>query len=203
MDQTLTFVRENFEAVALLVSVVLGFLGSFVAHISSARRQKADARLKHVSDQVEKLYGPLYSLTEANTASWQAFRKSFRPDEPFISEENPFTEREKVIWRAWAENVFIPSNLKIRNVIESNAHLFIEGEMPDCFRLMLAHVESSKIVLPALAENDLKILDGFDSWPSEFNDFVEQRYRAMAQEYARLLGRRRGLSPLRKRVAKP
>ncbi len=195
----------SFEAIALLVTVGIGFAGYFVTHAMSIQRHKAEARLKFVSDQLEHLYGPLYSLVESNTAAWDAFRKTFRPGKRAFDQNDPLTDDECSLWAAWAEHVFIPSNLRIRDVIEANAHLLIDGEMPDCFRRVIAHIESSKIVLPAIREGDLSILEGFDEWPKDFNGFVDECYRAVAQEHSRQLGNARGHAfarRLRKRMEK-
>ncbi len=195
----MTWVVDNAEFVALLVTIVLAFTGYFVTHVLSTRRQRAEARFDFVAAQLEKLYGPLFSLVEANTASWNAFRNTFRPNEPMY--DRPFTDDEKQVWAAWADNVFIPSNLKIRDVIENNAHLLVDGEMPDSFRRVLAHIESSKIVMPALAAGGLHILGEFEDWPAEFNGFVKASYEAISREHARLLGQSRG-ADIARRVRK-
>jgi hypothetical protein len=179
------------SAAATLITVVLAFIGYLVNHASGVRRHQLEARFRFVSAQLERLYGPLYALVQANTASYRAFRKTFRPDAPLFDRTKPFSEEERAIWRTWAENVFIPSNLKIRDVIEQNAHLIISGQMPPVFEAVLAHIESSKIVLPALADGDLSALDSFPNWPSEFNDFVAKCYAEVVKEHDRLLGHMR------------
>lgn len=177
------------SAVATTVTVLLAFVGFLVNHVSSIRRQQLEARLAFTSAQLERLYGPLYALTQSNTASYNVFRKTFRPDLPIFDRANPFSDEERKIWKTWAENVFIPSNLKIRDVIEQNAHLVAHGEMPPEFESMLAHVEASKLVLPALAEGDTSVLDNFPPWPSNFNAFVFESYERVVRDHARLLGR--------------
>lgn len=176
-------------AAGIAVTVFLAYSGYLFSHSASIRRQRLAAELAYVSAQLERLYGPLYSLVQSNTASWRAFRRTFRPNQPLFDRQKPFDARESQIWRAWAENVFIPSNLKIRDTIEQNAHLLTGGKMPDCFLRILAHIESSKLVLASLADGDLAILDAFEPWPKDFNGFVEESYFACASEHARLLGR--------------
>lgn len=176
-------------AAGIAASVLVAYSGYLLSHRAGMRRQRLAAELAYVSMQVERLYGPLYSLVQSNTASWQAFRKTFRPNQPLFDRQRPFDARESQIWRAWAENVFIPSNLKIRDTIEQNAHLLSGGKMPDCFLRILAHIESSKLVLASLADGDLAVLDAFEPWPKDFNAFVEEAYFAAVREHARLLGR--------------
>jgi len=204
MDALIDLIRDDpqtaavaLSAAATLTTVVLAFLGFFINHISGIRRHQLEARFRFVSAQLERLYGPLYTLVQSNTASYRAFRKIFRPDSPLFDRAKPFTDAERATWRTWAEHVFIPSNLKIRDVIEQNAHLVIGGQLPPVFEAVLAHIESSKIVLPALAEGDLSALDGFPNWPAEFNEFVADSYLVVVHEHDRLLGHMRRL-----RVAK-
>jgi len=185
------------SAFGLVATILLAFLGYLISHASNMRRARLTAQVAYVSQQLQRLYGPLYALTESNTASWLVFRKTFRPDKKLFDRQKPFDERERAIWRSWAENVFIPSNLKIRDVIEQNAHLLSGEIMPDCFRDMIAHVESSKLVLASLADGDLDVLDQFPTWPKNFNGFVRDRYDAVAAEHARLLGRAHGRVRLR------
>lgn len=195
MNDLLEFVSRQPQAAAVVITamttlttVVLAFIGFLVNHASGVRRHQLEARFRFVSAQLERLYGPLYALVQSNTASYKAFRQTFRPNAPLFDRTKPFNEDERAVWRTWAENVFIPSNLKIRDVIEQNAHLIIDGQMPPVFEAVLAHIESSKIVLPALANGDLTALDGFPNWPSEFNDFVAQCYALVVKEHDRLLG---------------
>jgi uncharacterized protein YqcC (DUF446 family) len=189
------------SAGATMVTVALAFLGFIVNHMSGVRRHQLEARFAFVSAQLERLYGPLYALVQSNTASYRA---SFRPDAPLFDRTKPFDERERAIWRTWAENVFVPSNLKIRDVLEQNAHLVLGGQIPPVFEEVLAHIESSKLVLPLLADGDLSLLDQFKPWPKDFNATVQQSYLAIVAEHDRLLGRiRRKPLPAPKAVAAP
>lgn len=180
---------EHGETVALIVSVTLALIGFLVSHASNVRRQRAQAQYAYVASQLQHLYGPLYALVLSNTASYMAFRKTFRPNKPLFDKDDPLTSEEREIWRAWAEHVFVPSNLRIRDVIERHAHLVRGNSMPELFRTMLAHVESSKLVLPALADGQLHLLDAFPDWPKEFEGYVTEEYLAVAEEHERLLGR--------------
>ncbi|MGF1457001.1 MAG: hypothetical protein ACFB6R_16670 [Alphaproteobacteria bacterium] len=190
-------VTISVDLLALIGPVILAFVGYFVTYVLNILRRRANARFDYVSAQLRDLYGPLFSTVQSNSAAWHAFRKTFRAGEDSMY-ARPFDPAEREIWEAWAKNVFIPSNMRIKEIIEQNAHLLIDGEMPDCFRQMLAHVESSKIVLPALASGDLSVLDQFDDWPPDFNDVVERSYRTVAAEHAYLLGKSRGRRFLRR-----
>ncbi len=183
--QVLVVARENAELIAIFATILLAFAGYLVNHFSRLSRDRQEARLAFLSAQLERLYGPLYALVTSNTASYNVFRKTFRPGRPILDE--PFSDREWLVWRTWAEHVFVPSNLRIQAVIETNAHLVIGGRMPDAFTAVLAHIESTKLVLP-LEQDQLRILDAFAPWPRGFNDFVEQSYFSVAHEHARLLG---------------
>lgn len=151
-----------------------------------------------MSQQLSQLYGPLYSLVTTNSPAYAVFQKTFRNGHTKYDHADPWTEDEENVWKVWAENVFIPSNLRIKTVIEDNAHLVLDGVMPDVFIDMLAHLESSKIVLPASRQGAMKMgptmeaLDQFARWPEGFNGYVHESYVRVADEYARLIGRSRG-----------
>lgn len=181
----LQIANENAELIAILATILLAFLGYLVNHLSAKSRHRQEARLAFLSAQLEKLYGPLYALMKSNTASYAVFRSTFRPGRPVM--EDPLSPEEWSIWRTWAEHVFVPSNLRIQDVIEKNAHLVIGGRMPEEFTSVLAHIESTKLVLP-LNQAQVRILDEFAPWPTGFNAFVEQSYMAVAAEHSRLLG---------------
>jgi hypothetical protein len=183
--EILQIANRNAELIAILATILLALLGYLINHLAAKSRNRQEARLAFLSAQLEKLYGPLYAVMKSNTASYLVFRSTFRAGRPVM--EEPFSPEEWSIWRTWAEQVFVPSNLRILDIIEKNAHLVIGGSMPGEFTSVLAHIESTKMVL-SLDQAQLRILDAFAPWPKGFNAFVEQGYMAVAAEHSRLLG---------------
>ena len=188
---TLKSVLDTLGSIGVPVSVLLAVFGYIVTHQLQLRAQRyrarVEARFDFVSDQLAQLYGPLYARVEANSAAYAVFRKTFRPGLPLDYAQ--FTDHEKLIWRQWAENVFIPSNLEIREVIDKNAHLLVEGELPDILIRLISHIESSKLVLAMIENNELATLDLFEPWPDGLQAYVQEKYREVAKEHADLSGR--------------
>ena len=186
------------NAFGVPISVLVAVAGYIISHQLQLRAQRMQTRLEaryaFVSAQLERLYGPLYAMVEANTAAWTVFRQSFRPGQPL--DYATYDEHERAIWRTWAENVFVPSNLRMREIIEEHAHLLIEGELPPILVRLIAHIEASKLVIPLMdKEEDMRTIEQFEPWPQELRTYVHERYRQVAQEHATLTGRMQYKAP--------
>ncbi len=171
-------------------SVLLAVVGYILKYyLGDLRMEKYRARYNFVSDQLKLLYGPLYAMVEANTAAWEAYKKSSRPDAAKTFDR--YTDHEKEIWQMWAEHVFIPSNKRMGEVIEQHAHLLNEPEMPDVLLRFIRHIESSKLVLPLMKQDpaETRIIDDFEPWPPQLRSYVEQEYKKVAAEHRELSGR--------------
>lgn len=136
---------------ALVVSAVTFFF-------SSINHYRLD-RLSFVNKQIEKLYGPLYVLTQADAAAWKTFTgfDYFKNRNPIFDEKKPPLAPEAVNeWRLWMTSVFQPFNVKIETVIVNNPHLMMGGTdgVPLVFQEFIVHADSYKAVMSTWKPTD-------------------------------------------------
>jgi hypothetical protein len=110
------------------------------------------------------------------------------------------TEEEVKIWAYWVTHVFQPTNRKVKNVIEGNAHLFTEGSMPSFFLDLLAHIDQYESVVAAWNSGDFSKLNTSIAYPKVVDQYVSREYERVVKLHAQLIGRRlgRGISLARK-----
>ena len=174
----------------LAVTVLLAFVGYVVTYFNSVRLEQRKAKLKFVSDQLQYLYGPLFSLNSASIEAWTAFRSRYRPGGPFFRQGDPPSEEELKQWRLWMQEVFMPLNLQMRQAIIENTHL-VEGDgMPQSFRDLLAHVEVYKITIKKWEAGDFSEHTSYLDFPSEFRREVQAQFAMLKSRQAGLIGAR-------------
>ncbi|MHA2101040.1 MAG: hypothetical protein ACW99A_20385 [Candidatus Kariarchaeaceae archaeon] len=84
--------------IALFVTVLLAILGYYAAYLNNLRINRRKNRLDRVNSQLKDLYGPLFSLEQASSIAWIAFRNQYRPNRPYWGIDDLPTEDEKVAW---------------------------------------------------------------------------------------------------------
>ena len=139
----------QFNTIALAVlSGVIGFLAKAVYDLWMARRKD---KLDRVNHQLRCLYGPLFSLVNVATITWHAFQLEFCENADFQINGGimPQTPSAEAVWRHWMQNVFMPLNLQMAELITKNADLLEGHLMPDCLLLLSAHVYGYKGILAA------------------------------------------------------
>ena len=91
------------QAWTLLTTIVLAFLGYLVTYANSLRLERRKAEMAFLNDQLQFLYGPLFSLQHASGRAWDDFRSRCRPGGSFFGvdlDDQP-TESELAQWRMW------------------------------------------------------------------------------------------------------
>jgi hypothetical protein len=173
----------------VLIAVIPGVLAFAFSVVDDHRKQKLD----FVNLQIEKLYGPLYSVTQANTAVWDNFKQKDWPIGrgtyfPVSVADKDAATIETQRWRLWIKNVFQPMNLQIEKSIIENYELLVgEKVPPPSFREMVAHIESYKAIIAAWDQEDRKggaVSTKTESnkdmnWPENFNKCVEDSYELL------------------------
>lgn len=156
---------------AVLAVVLPATIGYLWSSFDSARK---DA-LAYTSLQIEKLYGPLYGLTQASDRIWRAY----------LLEEGRNTPEQKEQWRTWIEEVFQPMNLRIEETILDNSQLIVGNVMPDVFRQAIANGESYKALIARWKEGKLEPLTTLVKYPDQPGNSiivcVEDTYLALKQ----------------------
>jgi hypothetical protein len=141
--------------VGVLIAVIPAALGYIFSSFDSVRRE----RLEFTNNQIEKLYGPLYALTQASNVAWDEFVASNWPGSPetrryFFERDPPPTIEETAQWRHWMKTVFQPLNLRSESIIVDNSQLIVGNELPRTFQLLIAQTEAYKSVISSWSEAD-------------------------------------------------
>ncbi len=80
--------------------------------------------------------------------SWEAFRSRYKPEGgSYWDSARPPTEEEGEAWRRWIQQVFMPLNEKMEQLVITKADLLDSPEMPKCLLDLVAHVEAYSVVI--------------------------------------------------------
>lgn len=145
---------------AVLVAILTGAISYGYGVASDIRKTK----IAFVDEQIQKLYGPLYSKSQANNAVWclfttQRWRDKSAPDESdaFFDDGRPPTIEQVHRWRRWIRTVFQPLNIEMEAAITSNTQLLVGDDIPAALSSLIAHTEAYKAVVAGWgADEDLK-----------------------------------------------
>ncbi len=171
------------------ITILLALFGYLFTWFSGRRAQQQRDQLERINNQLEKLYGPLFALVQSSDMSWRAFRVQYQPNSRYFSDLNPPSDADLNAWRLWMRTVFMPINLQMVDIIQSNAHLLIEPEMPECLLVLQAHVSSFKAVIRAWDLDDFSDHESQVHYPSkELLDYVTQAYKKLKSDQAKLIG---------------
>lgn len=184
---------DNTFFITTSVSIVLALFGYLFTWFSSRRSQQQRDQLDRVNDQLSELYGPLFALVESSDIAWRAFRTKHQPNNAFFSDQHPPTEDDLAAWRTWMNTVFMPINTELVGIIQQNAHLLIESDMPNCLLMLSAHVASFSAVVNQWEHGNLSDHQSLVDYPSEsLISYANISYKGLKQEQAKLLGLLKG-----------
>ena len=83
----------------------------------------------------------------------------------------------------------MPINLQLYDIVQDNAHLLIESDMPKCLLLLQAHVASFKAVIERWENGDYDEHEALIHYPSkELLDYVTESFQALKAQQADLIG---------------
>jgi len=180
--------------VGVLVAVIPLIVGYIVTFVDGARKDE----LTTVNRQIEKLYGPLYALTQANDVTWEHFSKVYWPNHSryYFDPKQPPTLEQVAQWRMWMKTVFQPLNLQITNIIVSNSQLIVGSAMPKPFQEVIAQTESYIAIIASWSDSDSKNLESFRSpaantvtginYPNDLSSCVKKTYVLLKERQQRL-----------------
>jgi hypothetical protein len=176
------------QMISVVTTVALAFVGYIVTYLNNVRLEERKAKLKYISDQLQYLYGPLFSLSNASTQAWEAFRTKFRPDGAFFDDDSPPEDHELQQWRLWMTEVFMPLNLKMEKAIIENAHLIESSGMPSSFRDLLAHTEVYKAIIKKWERGDFSEHTAYLNFPDALHPLVKRTYESLKRRQSELIG---------------
>lgn len=175
--------------VTTAVTVLLAFTGYIAAYLNNLRLTQRNQRLERLSKQLGELYGPLYGLTNSETAVFKVFRSKVRPDQHFFDENDPPTEEDLREWRQWMTTVFAPINNRMYELVLTKSDLLIETEMPRCLLDLCAHVVGYHLIMNQWEQGDYSENVSLLPFPrAELLKYVDESYDALKREQAKLLG---------------
>ena len=176
------------DLLAISGPLLAGLLAIAGAYFNATRLERRKAALALVTEQLEKLYGPLFALSRSSEETWRRFRQHNRPDGPFFNPADPPTEEELATWRRWLTTVFIPINERMAAVIVDHMHLLEGSTMPGSFLTLLANVEAYRVLKGRWAEGDYAENAASFNFPPEFRADVEAGFQRLRARQAELIG---------------
>ncbi len=175
--------------VTTVTAILLALVGYIATYINNIRTTQRAERLARVNKQLNEFYGPLFALSQANDIAWQKFRDEYSPQGAFFSKIDPPTDEELQVWRLWMQTVFMPSNLRMYEIIISKADLLIEKDMPQCLLLFCAHVAAYQPVLEKWETKDYSEHTSLINYPTkELLDYCDKSFEGLKAEQSQLLG---------------
>lgn len=112
--------------VAAFVGILGGLVGSLITVFAENRRKVWEQKLQierekkqYCQTQLSEFYNPIYTLLSVNG-------DIFRKTGPYsVSSQDPpvIQEEKRMVWNKMVENVIIPNNQRICDIIESKLHL--------------------------------------------------------------------------------
>jgi hypothetical protein len=196
---TVVTTKQDWGGVPTQISAIAAILGLCVATATIITKRQGDRRadrLSRINRQLSQLYGKLAILDEAGGRNWLAFvskhgndlevlgREFMRffpykekADEPitFFNPPAPNAEQLKA-YRTWLKSLFMKTNEAMLEVIYNNADLVVGQKMPQVFVSFAEHVESLRLLLMKIKEEEKLEEEGLKS------DFLSNW-----QEYADLM----------------
>jgi hypothetical protein len=125
---------------ALIVLLITNLVTLYKIRKDTSESIKKDiitTKIKIERERLEKFYDPIFTTLKSNASIFNAYGPSTFPKDGGVLE----TEASQ-IWKQLVENVIIPNNQKIENVIQQFSHLKNETDNIDFYLEYLVHLES-------------------------------------------------------------
>lgn len=167
--------------VAACASVFVAVLVFILNQSGQLRQERRQARLTRISSQLRELYGPLNALVDTNERIWESLRMAQLP-----THEERRTGLATDDWLRWRNQVLMPTNRRMRDLIIEHADLFAEADVPEPFLGFCAHVASMEVVL--VAEADGHRIEAMIHHPgTAYVNYVHETFARLKHEQQQLL----------------
>lgn len=177
------------EAISIIVTIALAFIGYLIAYLSSVQTAKRDAQLELINKRIGEFYGPLYIATQASRKSFAALLQKLNRSNVLKDPSGPPTEKQLAEWRIWMANVFMPTNEFIEKLIVENAYLIQEEEVPECFLQFVTHVSGYRAILNKWQNGDFTEQFSIIDFPYELDKYAADSYRELKAKQLQLIGK--------------
>ena len=179
---------RHFVWVGAAALAILSFLLNGQLNRMADRRV---AKIRFVESQLKDLYGPLYAITKSNEAICEKFKADNHELVGKVENGDQLSDSDIQTRNAWNLAVFQPSNIRMRDVIELNAHLFAAETIPDIVLAFLAHVENWQAISLGSDDASEKLSRELVSYPDGFAAYVSHEYERISKRHAKFVGRSR------------
>lgn len=125
---------------ALIILLITNLVTLYKIRKDTSEAIKKDiitTKIKIERERLEKFYDPIFTTLKSNASIFNAYGPSTFPRDGGVLE----TEASQV-WQKLVENVIIPNNQKIENVIQQFSHLKNTSDNIDMYLEYLVHLES-------------------------------------------------------------
>lgn len=178
------------EAISLIVTVALAFLGYLVTYLNNLRLTKRKERLELINKRINEFYGPLYIASKAGKIAYKALLLKLGKNEVFgvLGKDPPPDEKDLAEWRVWLKNVFMPLNEYREQLILESAHLIREEEMPHCLLEFVTHVSAYKAIVKKWEAGDLSEYAPLIDFPTDIDEYASKSYKDLKKKQLALIG---------------
>ena len=179
---------------AALIAGSVAAVGWFVSYtfttVSNILSSKRAAALAHIEKQLEELYGPLAFLVLEGEQTFRELLDALGRDYIFDSNDKISAEDLK-LWLFWAENDFMPRNLRIKTLLSEKTHLLYDSEMVASYLQFLNHHNSWMIRhLRWQKEHVEYSWHSNINYPEHFTEDVLNAFSELQKEHLRLMYKR-------------
>ena len=186
----------NWQAIGIMATTLIGVTGFLATYANNLVLEQRRAKVDVVNRQLENLYGPLLALSNSTEQAWLQFRNRWRKGRPFFLAADPPSEDDVREFRHWMNIVLMPANLKMQDIITTNAHLIDGSAMPREFLEFLAHVQAYQAVIAKWKPDDSgpqlmpRIINvSYVNHPKRFNAYIAETFNELKARQSALLTR--------------
>lgn len=169
---------------ALVVTIVLAFIGYIVKYYFDKLSYRREKNLELINQRLNLFYGPLYFETIAGRTIKEKLDEKFGTKDGAV-----FDEKYNVEWRLFVNEVLMPLNLMREKTILENSYLIIENEPPDCLKEFIIHVSTFKAVVAKWKQGDYSENFAMILFPSKLEEYIVSSYLKLKKEQSKLIGK--------------
>lgn len=162
----------------ITVTILLAFSGYAATYWNNLRLAQRRDRLDRINRQLSDLYGPLLALSIATESLFKEYGR-----------EHASKLDEHATWRVWVQQVFMPLNERMVEVITEKADLIEEPEMPEVLRQLCAHVNAYRPIITNWEKSDFSRRTPLVRFPASLHKDVEKVFSRLKKEQNDLLRR--------------
>jgi hypothetical protein len=143
-----------------------------------------EAKIHYLQQQIEELYGPLWSLVEQSRIAYSvACRKlPLRPGGSFDNAR--FSAQDNAVFGFFNESYFLPINAQVAELLRKKVYLLRDGEMPESFVQFFDHQIMSESLFRLWKEKGVDSSDiNGPGYPAQFGPDVKAALDDLRQEY--------------------